>query len=294
MDFLYLFISLITYFFHKFDNLLPVNSIRYLLLLSLFYRQATLSFSFDRVFNKFIDIFQFIQVALSTQEKRKNTETSAPTKKPRFSISDCSSATPWRRATHSKELDICRVCGYYIEFKNRVELTCCGAKAHRNCVRNQTSGLDSGQYTCRDLSTYMKRGGRQNDLTVKFTAPITLTVDERRARREAAYKEQLICAVCHEQIESDDPVLLRNHLVSKCASIPFDPLVVDNNKYKLSRRLAALSSIYKINDGVRVRQRLLQVLVPSSDGVIVSTDDVLSEGSGGRHNPLPIAQSSNN
>ena len=28
-------------------------------------------------------------------------------------------------------------------------------------------------------------------------------------------------------------------------------LVVDNNKYKLSRRLAALSSIYKINDGVR-------------------------------------------
>ena len=140
----------------------------------------------------------------------------------------------------------------------------------------------------------MKRGIRQNDLTVKFTAPITLTADERRARRVAAYKEQLICAVCHKQIESDDPVLLRNHLVSECASIPFDPLVVDSNKYKLSRRLAALSSIYKINDGVRVRQRLLQVSVPSCDGVIVSTDDVLSEGSCGRHNPLPIAFSSNN
>ena len=233
-------------------------------------------------------------IELSSSEKRKNTEVSVQSKKPRFSISDCSSATPWRRATHSKELDICRVCGYYIEFKNRVELTCCGAKAHRNCVRNQTVGLDSGQYSCRDLTTYMKRGGRQNDITVKFSKPPTLTAEEKRAKRVAFYKEQLICAVCHKQIESDDPVLLRNHLVNQCASIPFDPLLVGNNKYKLSRRLAALSSIYKINDGVRVRQRVLEVSVPSFDGVIVSMDDVLSEGSGGRHNPSPISLSSDN
>ena len=81
--------------------------------------------------------------------------------------------------------------------------------------------------------------------------------------------------------------------MSDCVTIPFERHTT-NNKYKLSRRLAALSSIYRINDGVRVRQRVVSLSVPSNDGILLSLDGVLSEGSGGRHNQPPISFSSDN
>ena len=230
---------------------------------------------------------------LSQQEKRTCDAAPAPAKKTRFSISDCSSETPWRRATHSKDLDICRVCGYYISFRNNVILSCCGKKAHRNCVINQKTGLPLSDNTCRDLTSYKKRCGRLDDPSVKFSRPLTLTTDQRRREREARFKDQLLCAVCNKQISSDNPELLRNHLVSDCVTIPFERHTT-NNKYKLSRRLAALSSIYRINDGVRVRQRVVSLSVPSNDGILLSLDGVLSEGSGGRHNQPPISFSSDN
>jgi len=132
-----------------------------------------------------------------------------------------------------------------------------------------------------------------DDSSVKFSRPPTLTVEQRRREREARFKDQLVCAVCNTQIPSDDPELLRNHLVSDCVTIPFERHNGDN-KYKLSRRLAALSSIYRINDGVRVRQRIATLSDPSNDGIVLSLDGVLSEGSGGSHNQLPTTFSSNN
>ena len=218
--------------------------------------------------------------ALSRQEKRPNdTETSA-SKKIRFSISDCSSGTPWRRATHSKELEICRVCGYYIEFKNCIKMSCCHLKVHRNCVRNQPSSCESSSYRCRDLSAYMKRGGRAIDIAVTFSKPPSLNADQVRARRVLNLKDRLICAVCETQIESADPVLLRNHLIKECKSVP-TALPLSNDKYELSRRLAALSSIYRVNDGVRIRQRLVPLEQPPDP----PDPEILSEGSGGRHTP---------
>ena len=219
---------------------------------------------------------------LSRQEKRpSDVEISAP-KKIRFSISDCSSETPWRRATHSKELDICRACGYYIEFKNSIKMSCCDLKVHRNCVRNQPSACENSSYRCRDLTAYMKRGGRAIDANVTFTKPLSLTTDQVRARRVLNLKDKLICAVCERQIESADPVLLRNHLMRECVSVPAAPSL-NNDKYEMSRRLAALSSIYRVNDGVRIRQRLVPCEHPPEppdppDRVL------LSEGSGGGHN----------
>ena len=58
---------------------------------------------------------------------------------------------------------------------------------------------------------------------------------------------------------------------------------LNNDKYEMSRRLAALSSIYRVNDGVRVRHRLVPCEHPPEppdppDRVM------LSEGSGGGHN----------
>ena len=50
--------------------------------------------------------------------------------------------------------------------------------------------------------------------------------------------------------------------------------------YEVSRRVAALSSIYKINDGVRIRQRLTSVSQ-------YQTGEELSEGSGGSHTADP-------
>ena len=132
-----------------------------------------------------------------------------------------------------------------------------------------------------------------NDPTVKFSRPVTLTNDQRRAERELRFKEQLVCAVCTKQIESDNPELLRNHLVRECVTVPFD-CHTGNNIYKLSRRLAALSSIYRINDGVRIRHHVATMSVPSSNGVVLSLDGVLSEGSGERHPQIPIAYSFDN
>ena len=217
-------------------------------------------------------------LALSRQEKRpSDTETSAP-KKIRLSISDCSSKTPWRRATHSKDLSICRVCGYYIEFKNSVLMSCCDLKAHRNCVKNQPTACESNSYRCRDLSAYMKRGGRAVDASVTFIKPPSLNSDQVRARRVLSLQDRLICAVCERPIESVDPVLLRNHLTRECMSVPSAPSL-NNDKYELSRRLAALSSIYRVNDGVRIRQRLVPLEHPPDPPDRV----ILSEGSGGRH-----------
>lgn len=96
-----------------------------------------------------------------------------------------------------------------------------------------------------------------------------------------------MCAVCDRQIESDDPELLRSHLVNDCVDIPFERNT-GNDKFKLSRRLAALSSIYRINDGVRVRQRIATLSVPQTDGIVLSLDNELSVGSGGRHNQTSI------
>ena len=231
--------------------------------------------------------------SLSQSEKRVYNADPQPAKRARYSISDCASGTPWRRATHSKDNDICRVCGYYIMFKNNLTLSCCGKKAHRNCILNQKSVLPLSDHGCRDLSSYKKRCGRLDDPSVKFSRPLTLTNDQRRAERELRFKDQLVCAVCDKQIESDNPELLRNHLVSECVSVPFD-CHTGNNKYKLSRRLAALSSIYRINDGVRVRHRVATMSVPSSSGIVLSLDGVLSEGSGERHTLSPIVYSSDN
>jgi hypothetical protein len=232
-------------------------------------------------------------VNLSQSEKRVYNADTQPAKRARFSISDCSSPTPWRRATHSRNNDICRVCGYYIMFKNNLTLSRCGKKAHRNCILNQRPAVSLNDYGCRDLSSYKKRCGRLDDPSVKFSRPPTLTVDQRRAERESRFKDQLVCAVCDKQIESDNPVLLRNHLVSECVTVPSD-CHTGNNRYRLSRRLAALSSIYRINDGVRVRHRVAALSVPSSSGIVLSLDGVLSEGSGGRHTHSPIVYSSNN
>ena len=128
----------------------------------------------------------------------------------------------------------------------------------------------------------MKRGGRVIDAKVTFTKPPSLTTDQVRARRVLNLKDKLICAVCERQIESADPVLLRNHLMRECVSVPAAPSL-SNDKYEMSRRLAALSSIYRVNDGVRIRQRLVPCEHPPEppdppDRVM------LSEGSGGGHN----------
>lgn len=224
-------------------------------------------------------------ITLSQPEKRTYDAEATSAKRARFSISDCLSDTPWRRATHSKNCDICRVCGYYIHFKNVVTLSCCGKKAHRNCVLNQRSGLPLSDNNCRNLSSYKKRCGRLDDPTVKFSRPPALTVDQRRRGREERFKEQLVCAVCDKQIKSDDPGLLRSHLVNECVEIPFERNT-GTDKFKLSRRLAALSSIYRINDGVRVRHRIVTLSVPQTDGIVLSPDDELSVGSGGRHNQV--------
>jgi hypothetical protein len=130
-------------------------------------------------------------ITLSQPEKRTYDAEATSAKRARFSISDFLSDTPWRRATHSKNCDICRVCGYYIHFKNVVTLPCCGKKAHRNCVLNQRSGLPLIDSTCRNLSSYKKRCGRLDDPTVKFSIPPALTVDQRRRGPTVAVRNGL-------------------------------------------------------------------------------------------------------
>ena len=124
----------------------------------------------------------------------------------------------------------------------------------------------------------MKRGGRAVDASVTFIKPPSLNSDQVRARRVLSLQDRLICAVCERPIESVDPVLLRNHLTRECMSVPSAPSL-NNDKYELSRRLAALSSIYRVNDGVRIRQRLVPLEHPPDPPDRV----ILSEGSGGRH-----------
>ena len=122
----------------------------------------------------------------------------------------------------------------------------------------------------------MKRGGRVTDSTVVFTKPATLNKEQVRAKRVLSLKDRLICAVCEKPIKTDDPVLLRNHLTRECRSVPIDPSL-SNNMTAHALRLAAISSIYRVNDGVRVRQRLLPEEIPPDGGR-------LSQGSGELHN----------
>ena len=224
-------------------------------------------------------------VSLSVQEKRTHESDDPPPKKPRLTISDCSSGIPWRRAAQSKDLDKCRVCGYYIEFRNAISLGCCDKKAHRNCVLNQPEIADNYRDArCRDLSNFMKRGGRFADPNVVFSKPPTLNREQVRARNIENLREELFCAVCRRQIESDDPVRLRNHLIMDCVTVPADSANRES-KFEMSRRLAALSAIYKINNGVRIFERIAPVEEPPDGGM-------LPNGSGGRHNPFPTASGS--
>ena len=125
----------------------------------------------------------------------------------------------------------------------------------------------------------MKRGGRFADPNVVFSKPVTLSREQARARNIENLREELFCAVCRRQIESDDPVRLRNHLIMECVTVPADSANRES-KFEMSRRLAALSAIYKINDGVRILERIAPVEEPPDGGM-------LPNGSGGRHNLSP-------
>ena len=83
---------------------------------------------------------------LSQQEKRTGDTAQAPAKKTRFSISDCSSGTPWRRATHSKDLDICRICGYYINFNNNVILLLWQEGTSKLCNQSEICATSEREY----------------------------------------------------------------------------------------------------------------------------------------------------
>ena len=111
----------------------------------------------------------------------------------------------------------------------------------------------------------MKRGGRFADPNVVFSKPPTLNREQVRARNIENLREELFCAVCRRQIESDDPVRLRNHLIMDCVTVPADSANRES-KFEMSRRLAALSAIYKINNGVRILERIAPVEEPHSTG----------------------------
>ena len=95
----------------------------------------------------------------------------------------------------------------------------------------------------------------------------------------SGFKDKLVCAVCEGPIQTDDYEALRTHLITSCISIPYHT-VDTGDRYEVSRRVAALSSIYKINDGVRIRQRL-------SSTREYQTGEQLSEDSGERHTAEP-------
>ena len=65
----------------------------------------------------------------------------------------------------------------------------------------------------------------------------------------------------------------------ECVTVPADSANRES-KFEMSRRLAALSAIYKINDGVRILERIAPVEEPPDGGM-------LPNGSGGRHNLSP-------
>ena len=77
---------------------------------------------------------------------------------------------------------------------------------------------------------------------------------------------------------------LRNHLIVECVTVPADSANRES-KFEMSRRLAALSAIYKINNGVRILERIAPVEEPPDGGMLPS-------GSGGRHNLFPTASGS--
>ena len=81
--------------------------------------------------------------------------------------------------------------------------------------------------------------------------------------------------MCKRPLDTADPRRLREHLITECVTVPADPARCDN-KYEMSRRLAALSAIYRVNDGVRVLERVRPVDDPS-------VDVMLPDGSGERH-----------
>ena len=124
---------------------------------------------------------------------------------------------------------------------------------------NQPDPADSYQNSrCRDLNEYMKRGGRLADPNVVFSKPITLIREQVRARNIKNLRQELFCAVCRRQIESDDPVRSRNHLIVACVTVPADSANRESIS-EISTRLASLSAICEINNGVRILERIAPV-----------------------------------